>query len=125
MGLVRPKEPARPAADAGMVLQWRPRLCPLERQHRRAIGLEEICGYFHLGHAASVADNPVAASGSPTAVQLVPDAPLNLSYMFGLAAVPPGFGTVRDIVSAPGGVRLTDIAGKQVFAACDLSFITG
>ena len=98
---------------------------PWNGRHRRAIGLEEICGYFHLGHAASIADNPVAASGSPTAVQLTPDAPLDVSYMFGLAAVPPGFGAVKDIVSVPGGVRLIDVAGQEVFAACDLSFVTG
>ena len=45
---------------------------PWNGRHRRAIGLEEICGYFHLGHAASLADNPVAAAGSPTAVTLDP-----------------------------------------------------
>ena len=71
---------------------------PWNGRHRRAIGLEEICGYFHLSHARSIADNPVAAGGSPTAVDLRPDAPLIVSYMFGLAAIPPGFGAVTDIV---------------------------
>jgi hypothetical protein len=98
---------------------------PWNGRHRRAIGLEEICGYFHLGHAASIADNPVAASGSPTAVQMTPDAPLDVSYMFGLAAVPPGFGAVRDIVPAPSGIKLIDVAGQEIFAACDLSFVAG
>jgi len=58
-------------------------------------------------------------------VQLTPDAPLHVSYMFGLAAVPPGFGAVKDIVSSPGGVRLIDVAGQEIFAACDLSFVAG
>jgi hypothetical protein len=98
---------------------------PWNGRHRRAIGLEEICGYFHLGHAASTADNPVAASESPTAVMLKPDAPLDVSYMFGMAGVPPGFGAVGDIVRAPGGVTLIDAGGREVFAACDLSFVTG
>jgi hypothetical protein len=98
---------------------------PWNGRHRRAIGLEEICGYFHLGHAASIADNPVAASGSPTAVELSADAPLTVSYMFGLAEAPQGFGAVSDIVRAPGGVKLVDGGGHEVFAACDVSFVTG
>ena len=90
----------------------------------RAIGLEEICGYFHLGHAASIADNPVAASGSPTAVELS-GRPLTVSYMFGLAEAPQGFGAVSDIVRVAGGVKLVDGGGREVFAACDVSFVTG
>lgn len=97
---------------------------PWNGRHRNAIGLEEICGYFHLGHAASIADNPVVASGSPTAITLTPDAPTVVSYMFGLAAVPSDFGAVRDIVGAAGGVTLIDTNGRTVFAACDLNFIT-
>jgi hypothetical protein len=98
---------------------------PWNGRHRRAIGLEEISGYFHLGHAASVADNPIARRGSATAVELRADAPLTVSYMFGLAEVPRGFDAVRDIVSVPGGVTLIDGGGRQVFAACDASFVTG
>lgn len=98
---------------------------PWSGRHRGVVGLEEICGYFHLGHAASIADNPVAAMGSPTAVTLAPDSPLVVSYMFGLAAVPPGFGAVKDIVGTDGGVTLIDAEGREVFAACDLSFVTG
>lgn len=97
---------------------------PWNGRHRKAIGLEEICGYFHLGHAASAANNPVSASGSPTAIALMPDTPTVVSYMFGLAAVPANFGAVRDIVAAAGGVTLVDINGVMVFAACDLGFIT-
>ena len=98
---------------------------PWNGRHRRAIGLEEICGYFHLGHSASIGDNPVAARGSATAVQLRPDSTLDISYMFGLADAPPGFGAVTDVLDAPGGVKLIDAGGREIFAACDLSFITG
>ena len=98
---------------------------PWNGRHRKAIGLEEICGYFHLGHNASIADNPIAAAGSPTSATLKPGGSLEVAYMFGVTAVPPGFGAVRDIVSDSGGVRLTDADGNEVFAACDVSFITG
>lgn len=98
---------------------------PWNGRHRRTIGLEEICGYFHLGHAASISDNPAAASGSPTVVTLSPAEPLVVSYMFGLAAIPPDFGAVADIVGSEGGVRLIDTNASEVFAACDPSFVTG
>jgi hypothetical protein len=96
---------------------------PWNGRHRRAIGIEDICGYFHVGHAASIADNPVAAAGSPTAVTLTARGSVTVSYLFGLAATPAGFGRVREIVSSPGGVRITDAGGRQIFAACDLSWI--
>ena len=96
---------------------------PWSSRHRRVIGLEEICGYFHLGHAASIGDNPLAARGTPTAITL--GAPLSISYAFGLAPVPSGFGAVATIVPAEHSIRLIDGAGRQAVAACDLSFITG
>jgi hypothetical protein len=98
---------------------------PWNGRHRRAIGLEEICGYFHLGHAASTGDNPVAAAGSPTAVELRSDGPLAFSYVFGVAPAPLGFGAVGEIRSAPGGVKLVDAGGREIVAACDLSFVKG
>jgi hypothetical protein len=96
---------------------------PWNGRHRRVIGLEEICGYFHLGHAASTGDNPLAAKGIPTAADLTPERPLIVSYLFGLAAIPPGFGAVADIAEVTDGVNLIDAGGRKVFAACDVSFL--
>jgi len=98
---------------------------PWSGRHRRVIGVEEICSYFHLGHAASIAANPLSEMGIPTAVELRPDAPLVISYMFGLAAAPSDFGAVVDVRVAPGGVALRSETGREVEAACDPSFVTG
>ncbi len=98
---------------------------PWNGRHRRVIGLEEICGYFHLSHSASIADNPVAAKGIPTAVELKAGSPLTVSYMFGLAATPPGFGAVADVRRVAGGVTLVDSEGREAFAACDPSYVIG
>ena len=98
---------------------------PWNGRHKRVIGLEEICGYFHFSHAEAISNNPVAASGSLTAVELRPGSDLNVSYAFGLAETPPGFGSVATIVEAPGGVKLVDVGDRETFAACDLSFVTG
>ena len=95
---------------------------PWEGRNKRCIGLEDICGYFHLGTGPSVADNPVAASGTPTAVTLG-DRPVSLSTVFGVAATPAGFGRVKEVVKAPGGINLVDAGGRKAFAAVDLAFI--
>lgn len=92
---------------------------PWNGRHR-AIGLEEICGYFHLGHKESVANNPVSAMGSPTAVTLEPTGAIEVRYMFGLAEAPAGFGAVTEIAPAPGGVRLADAQGHETLATCNL-----
>ncbi len=97
---------------------------PWSGRHRGVIGLEEVCSYFHLGHAASTADNPVAARGIPTAVTLAPDGAVTIPYMFGVADIPDGFGAVADIVEEDGGILLRDAAGREVYAACDVSFVT-
>jgi hypothetical protein len=95
---------------------------PWNGRHRRCIGLEDVCGYFHLGTKRSVADNPVARAGSATAVTLG-GAPVSISSIFGIAATPAGFGRVAEVVKAPGGISLVDAGGRKAFAAVDLGFI--
>lgn len=95
---------------------------PWSSRHRRVIGLEEVRSYFHLGHAASIADNPVAARGIPTALELGGD--VVIPYAFGVAPVPPGFGAVTRIEPVENGVRLSDDKGLETFAACNPDFIS-
>ena len=97
---------------------------PWHGRHTHCIGVEEICSYFHLGHAASTADNPLTARGIPTAITLQPSGSVVIPYMFGLAATPPGFGAVTRIDEEDGGVIIADGDGREVFAACDVSFVT-
>jgi hypothetical protein len=96
---------------------------PWRSRHVHCIGIEEICGYFHLGHAASIAENPFTEKSIPTAVELRPDAPWSVSYAFGLAAVPPSFGPVTEVRAAPGGVIIADAEGHEIFAPCDPGFV--
>jgi hypothetical protein len=97
---------------------------PFSSRHRRVIGLEEVCSWFHLGHAASTGDNPLAARGVPTAISLRPDGTVVIPYLFGLAAVPADFGPVASITEDDGGVLIADESGREAFAACDVSFVT-
>ena len=97
---------------------------PFSGRHRRVIGLEEVCGYFHLGHAASIGDNPLAARGIPTALTLRPSGSVDIPYVFGLAAVEVDFGPVAAVREDDGGIVLGDAQGHEVFAPCDVSFVT-
>lgn len=98
---------------------------PWSGRHRRVIGIEDVCSYFHLGHQAALRDNPFSEAGFATAATLSPATPLVVSYAFGLAPAPPGFGRVTAITRAAGGVTLADAAGRTTFAACDVGFVTG
>lgn len=100
------------------------RYAPWNGRHTHCIGLEEVCSYFHLGHAASIADNPLSRRGIPTATTLKPNGSVVIPYAFGLAATPPGFGAVARIDEEDGGVLIADADGREVFAACDVSFVT-
>ena len=69
-------------------------------------------------------DNPLIARGIPTATTLQPNGSVVIPYMFGLAAAPAGFGAVTRIEEEDGGVIIADADGHEVFAACDVSFVT-
>ncbi|MEM7442345.1 MAG: hypothetical protein AAF414_03325 [Pseudomonadota bacterium] len=45
-----------------------------------AIGIEPVCSPFGLGPATALADNPIAASGTPTALSFDPDQPFTTRY---------------------------------------------
>jgi hypothetical protein len=88
-------------------------------------GLEEACAYFAYRNQASIEENPLAAREIANAIDLWPDASLSVSHAFGVVAESAGFGAVAPIRSDPGSVVLADREGREVFAACDPSFVTG
>ena len=96
---------------------------PWSGRHRRVVGLEEVCSYLHLGHAASIADNLFTAKGIPTAATLDRATPLVVSYAFGLAPAPPTFGAVAEVRARRDGIVLVDTAGSSIFTPVDLAFL--
>lgn len=96
---------------------------PWNGRHTHVLGIEEVTACFHLGHGASTAPNEPASEGIPTAVDLDPDVPTTVRYLFGVAAVPPGFERVAKAEVAEAGLHLSDEAGHAVFAPCETSFI--
>jgi hypothetical protein len=75
-------------------ISWDPHACPsvllwLSNRGRKqypwsgrhvAVGIEPVCSPFGLGVATAGADNPIARSGTPTAVAFDPAAPFHTRY---------------------------------------------
>ncbi|MDR0534536.1 MAG: hypothetical protein LBH01_11345 [Verrucomicrobiales bacterium] len=99
---------------------------PWSSRHRHAIGLEEVCSYFHLGLAESARRNHLNRAGIPTCAQLDPRQPLTVNYIMAVAAIPRGFDCVKDIrPDATGkGLKLIAQSGKSANAKMELSFLS-
>ncbi|MDR1191090.1 MAG: hypothetical protein LBK60_05400 [Verrucomicrobiales bacterium] len=100
---------------------------PWNGRHRHAIGLEEVCSYFHLGLAQSARRNDLNRAGIPTCARLDPRRPLTVNYIMAVAAIPRGFDMVKDLrpVSGGGVVKLTARSGATVSVPLDYGFLRG
>ncbi|MDR1144732.1 MAG: hypothetical protein LBK71_01170 [Verrucomicrobiales bacterium] len=99
---------------------------PWNGRHRHAIGLEEVCSYFHLGLAQSARKNHLNRAGVPTVAQLDPRRPLTVNYIMAVAAIPANFDLVKTIrPAADGHVKLTARNGVTVSVPLDWRFLQG
>lgn len=98
---------------------------PWSSRHRRCIGLEDVCAYFHFGLADSVKPNPLSRAGVPTFVTLDPKHALAVNYIMAVAAIPAGFDIVKTITTSKDGksVTLLSASGKSVKTKLDVSFL--
>ena len=94
---------------------------PWSGRHRGVLGIEDVTAYFHYGLPASARPNPVNRDGFATALELRPDRPLVIPYIFGVLAVPNDFGKLAKIRPAANGIELTDVGGKRVSGPVDLT----
>jgi len=94
---------------------WKGRNC--------CIGLEDVCGYFAEGLAASVKKNALNGKGIPTAHKLSPARPTAVNYIQGMTRVPKGFERVKTARFQEGSVTFTDESGKTASAAVDHRFL--
>ena len=86
----------------------------LGRTH--CIGVEDVCAYGGLGRTLSVGENEFSQVGVPTAVQLLPNAPLEIPYIEGAVQVPPGFDRVQSIQFEDQGICFFSTSGVQAYA---------
>jgi hypothetical protein len=98
---------------------------PWSGRHMNVMGLEEITGNFHYGLAGSAADNTISRRGHPTTIELNPETPLVVNYIFGVAEVPADFGRVANLTydGTSKAITLEDAAGHRVSTACDVDFL--
>ncbi len=89
----------------------------------RCLGLEDVCGYFAEGIAASAKKNPLNEQGIPTSIQLSPKTPLAVNYIQGVVKVPRGFRKVRSAAFGKGEVTFTSVTGKKVTAEVQHEFL--
>ncbi len=94
---------------------WKGRNC--------ALGLEDVCGYFAMGLAASVRKNDLNEKGIPTARKLSPARPTAVNYIQGMTRIPKGFGHARSARFQEGSVTFVGESGKTAAAAVDHGFL--
>jgi len=94
---------------------WKGRNC--------CIGLEDVCGYFADGMAASVKKNDLNEKGIPTAHKLSPLRPTAVNYIQGVARIPKGFGRVRTVRFQEGLATFVGESGKTAAAPVDHAFL--
>ncbi len=89
------------------------------------LGLEDVCGFFADGLAASVSPNLLTKQGVPTAMELSAERPTEIRYAQGAVRVPPGFDRVARIDFEPGRMRLVAAAGPTVDVPIRHEFVLG
>lgn len=96
---------------------------PWSGRHRGVLGIEDVTAYFHLGLAASLADNPWKEKGVPTSLALGRKKCIRIPYLMGVAPLVEGFDSVRTIQRTCTGIRLTSASGAQIDHIVDNTFI--
>ena len=96
---------------------------PWNGRHTAVLGIEEVCAYFHLGPAPSVAPNPVSDAGVPTFREFRPDETIEIRYAMGVHPVEPDTGRVVGIDLVERGANLRFENGSETVAPLDAEFL--
>ena len=120
-----PQGPRRAAGHAPLVLQWRARLSPWSGRHTAVLGVEDARCWSLYGHAASIADNPLARSGVPTSFALAPGFTLELRHVIGAMPAPAAWTSVASVAPGGEGLRVEGEGGAAVVLRYDASFLAG
>lgn len=96
---------------------------PWNGRHRGVLGVEDVTAYFHLGLAASLADNPWQQKGVPTSVALSRSTGTRIPYIMGVAPLAAGFDAVHRIERTATGIRLHAASGAHLDHVVDTTFI--
>ena len=91
----------------------------------QCLGIEDICGYFADGLAASVDANVLSDQGVPTSVRSLEDAPLDIRSIQGAVSVPATFDRVVEICFGDNEITLRSESGQLVTVPLNYKFVLG
>ena len=91
----------------------------------QCLGIEDICGYFADGLAASVDANALSDQGVPTFVRSLEDAPLDIRSIQGAVSVPATFDRVAEICFGDNEITLRSESGQLVTVPLNYKFVLG
>jgi hypothetical protein len=98
---------------------------PWNGRHVNVLGVEDITGFFHVGLAASCRPNLLSERGIRTCLAPNAEGRLSISYIQGVARVPPGFDRVAMIEphQTGGSVVLHAESEVAVEVRCHVDFL--
>ena len=91
----------------------------------QCLGIEDICGYFADGLAASVDANALSDQGVPTFVRSLEDAPLDIRSIQGAVSVPATFDRVAEICFGDNEITLRSESGQLATVPLNYKFVLG
>ena len=91
----------------------------------QCLGVEDICGYFADGLAASVKSNPLSDQGIATSIHLSEDTPLDIRSIQGAVSVPASFDRVAEIGFADNEIVLRAENAQTVNIPLNYEFVLG
>ncbi|MBL8270756.1 hypothetical protein [Steroidobacter sp.] len=98
---------------------------PWNGRHINVLGVEDITAFFHVGAAASCRENFLSARGIQTCLHSDARGRLSISYIQGVAHIPPDFDCVADIEGhwRDNNIVLRAESGAAVAVRCHLDFL--
>jgi hypothetical protein len=90
----------------------------------RCLGLEDMCGFFAEGLAASANPNLLNERGIKTTISLAPDKPMSIKYIQGVVKIPSLFGRVKQLNFMPdNNILFISENGLQVKVNVNYSYV--
>ena len=96
---------------------------PWNRRHLGVLGIEEGRAYSALGHAASIAPNPMSEAGIPTSLKLTADGEAEVRHVVGGAPLPTGWTSIADLEAGPSTLTLRSETGAELSLPFDRDFL--
>lgn len=96
---------------------------PWNGRHTAVLGIEDGRCWSLYGHAASLSDNPLKASGVPTAFDLSPNGTVIVRHVIGALPAPPGWTGVASVTASRDRLTIADASGETLGLAYDAGFL--